>query len=68
MPPANIVIVLDDRHHILIVEEQRAWVAEIVNGVRLSITWMRQPVETLDDFTDRVMRLGRETLSRPPEA
>lgn len=68
MPPANIVIRLDDQHHILIVEERRAWVAETVNGVRVSITWMRQPAETLDDFTDRVTRLGREALSRSPEA
>jgi hypothetical protein len=63
--PANIVIRLDEKHHILVVEDSRAWVAETVNGVRVSITWMRQPAETLDDFTARVTRLGKEAISGP---
>lgn len=66
--PANIPIHLDDQHHVLIVENRRAWVAETVNGVRVSITWMRQPAETLEDFTARVTRLGKAAISRPPEA
>jgi hypothetical protein len=41
--PANIAIRLNEKHHILVVEDSRAWVAETVNGVRVSITWMRQP-------------------------
>lgn len=68
MPPANFFIRLDDQHHVLIVEESRAWVAETVNGVRVSITWMRQLNESLDDFAARVTRLGKEAISRPPEA
>lgn len=68
MPRSNTIIRLTDQHHVLIAEESRAWVAETVNGVRVSITWMRQFNETLDDFTARVTRLGREAISGPSGA
>ena len=68
MARTTIVISLDDRHNVVIVEDSRAWVLDTVDGVRVSITWVRQPDETAEDFIARVTRLGHEALSLPPDA
>jgi hypothetical protein len=50
MPRNCTTIIPDTEHDLAFVEQTRAWVAERDGGKRVSITWVRQPDESLNDF------------------
>jgi hypothetical protein len=62
MPRASKTTRLDSDHKLVIVEEQRAWVTDKWSGDRVSVTWTREPGETLEAFTARCFDQGRKVV------
>ena len=54
---------IDDEHVLVCVGQTRAWVAD-ATGHRVSVTWTREPNETLELFLERCEAQGHHIIAR----